>query len=55
MPHVAAFELSPDWVCEVLSPDGGTYRILGTHFTDAKVRVEPFDAVELDLSILWAR
>lgn len=92
MPHVAAFELAPDWVCEVLSPstakldrgeklpvyararvgnvwfvdplqqylevlrlDGETYRILGTHFGDAKVRAEPFDAIELDLSVLWAR
>jgi Uma2 family endonuclease len=92
MPHVAAFTLSPDWVCEVLSPstakldrgeklpvyararvdhvwlvdpieqyleilrlDGETYRIIATHFTDAKVRAEPFDAIELDLSVLWAR
>ncbi|MDF2697935.1 MAG: hypothetical protein K0S65_6318 [Labilithrix sp.] len=92
MPHVAAFELAPDWVCEVLSPstakldrgekipvyarasvghiwlvdplqqylevlrlDGATYRILGTYFTDAKVRAEPFDAIELDLTVLWAR
>ena len=92
MPHVAAFELAPDWVCEVLSPstakldrgaklpayarervghvwivdplqrflevlrlDGETYRIVGTHFDDAKVRAEPFDAIELDLTALWAR
>jgi Uma2 family endonuclease len=92
MPHVAAFELPPDWVCEVLSPStmkldrgeklpayararvghvwlvdplqqylevlrlhGETYSIVATHFTDAKVRAEPFDAIELDLSILWAR
>jgi Uma2 family endonuclease len=92
MPHVAAFDLSPDWVCEVLSPStmkldrgeklpvyararvghlwlvdplqqylevlrlqGETYAIVGTHFADAKVRAEPFDAIELDLSVLWAR
>jgi Uma2 family endonuclease len=92
MPHVAAFELPPDWVCEVLSPStmkldrgeklpiyararvghvwlvdplqqylevlrlqGETYAIVGTHFADAKVRAEPFDAIELDLSVLWAR
>jgi len=92
MPHVAAFELAPDWVCEVLSPstakldrgeklpvyarervahvwiidplqqylevlrlDGQTYRIVGTHFGETKVRAEPFDAIELDLSVLWAR
>lgn len=92
MPHAAAFELAPDWVCEVLSPstakldrgeklpvyarervghvwivdplqqyleilrlDGETYRIVATHFQDAKVRAEPFDAIELNLSDLWAR
>ena len=92
MPHTAAFTLSPDWVCEVLSPstakldraeklpvyarrnvghiwlvdplqqyleilrvDGDTYRIVATHVADSKVRAEPFDAIELDLSILWAR
>jgi Uma2 family endonuclease len=92
MPHSAAFELAPDWVCEVLSPstsqldrsaklpvyareqvahvwlvdpieqylevlrlDGATYRIVSTYVADARVRAEPFDAIELDLSILWAR
>ena len=92
MPHVAAFELPPDWACEVLSPStmkldrgeklpvyararvahvwlvdplhqflevlrlqGDTYAIVGTHFAAAKVRAEPFDAIELDLAVLWAR
>ena len=92
MPHVAAFELAPDWVCEVLSPstakldrgeevpayaragvghiwlvdpleqylevlrlDGATYRIIATHIASSCVRAEPFDAFELDLSVLWAR
>lgn len=92
MPHVAAFELAPDWVCEVLSPstrkldraeklpvyarervqyvwlidplahslevlrlDGATYRIVGTHFDEEKVRAEPFDAIQLDLAVLWSR
>jgi Uma2 family endonuclease len=40
---------------EVLRLDGETYRIVGTHFADAKVRAEPFDAIELELSVLWAR
>jgi Uma2 family endonuclease len=40
---------------EVLRLDGETYRIVATLFPDAKVRVEPFDAIELDLSVLWAR
>lgn len=92
MPDVAAFELPPDWACEVLSEstsafdrgdklpifarekvghvwfvdpivktlevlrlDGETYRILATHRDDAKVRAEPFGAIELELAALWAR
>jgi Uma2 family endonuclease len=92
MPHAAAFQLAPDWVCEVVSPstakldrgeklpvyarervghvwivdplqhslevlrlDGDGYRIVGTHFDDAKVHAEPFDAIALDLTVLWAR
>lgn len=92
LPDVAAFELPPDWACEVLSPstsavdrgekipifarervghvwlvdpvirtvealrlDGETYRLVGTWRDDARARVEPFDAIELDLAALWAR
>ncbi|HEV8244191.1 MAG TPA: Uma2 family endonuclease [Polyangiaceae bacterium] len=91
LPAAAAFELAPDWVCEVLSPstaavdradkvpiylresvpyvwlvdpsnqtlealrlEAGSYRLLGTWRGNANVRVEPFDALELDLSALWA-
>ena len=32
----------------------GKYLLVGTHADDAKVRAEPFDAIELELSILWA-
>ncbi len=38
---------------EVLQLDGATYRILDVHTGDGKVRAIPFDAIELDLSILW--
>jgi Uma2 family endonuclease len=92
IPDAPYFELSPDWVCEVLSPstasldrtkklfvyarekvghmwivdplartleilrlDGDTYRIAAVAEGDAKVRAEPFEAIELDLAILWAR
>src|SRR5450432_475118 len=92
LPDAAAFELGPDWVCEVLSPstaatdradkvpiylregvsyvwlvdplnqtletfnlDGTSYRLLGTWRGNASVRVEPFAALELDLSALWSR
>lgn len=40
---------------EVLRLDGETFRIVQTFTADAKVRAEPFDAIELDLAVLWAR
>lgn len=86
------FELTPDWVCETLSPsterldrvkkmhiyrregvrhvwlvhpglqtleayrfDDGRFTLVDTFEGDAKLRVEPFDAVEIDLALLWAR
>jgi Uma2 family endonuclease len=92
LPDAAAFELAPDWACEVLSPsttatdraekmpiyarervahvwlidpiaqtlealvlDGDRWSVLGTWRDDAKVRVEPFEAFELELGGLWAR
>jgi Uma2 family endonuclease len=92
MPDVAAFELAPDWVCEVISEstekidrtrkmriyrreavkhvwllsptlqtlevyryEAGRYLLLDTYEGTAAVRAEPFDAIELDLSALWAR
>ncbi|NOU26343.1 MAG: Uma2 family endonuclease [Polyangiaceae bacterium] len=90
--HALNFEVSPDWVGEVLASsttaldrgdkltiyrthgvshvwlvdpeaktlevlqlDGPTYRIAAVFSGDAAVRAAPFDAIELDLSILWAR
>jgi hypothetical protein len=35
--------------------DGDGYRVALTAAGDEKVRAEPFDAIELDLAILWAR
>lgn len=40
---------------ECLLLDGATYRIAQVESGDSHVRVPPFDAIELDLSILWAR
>lgn len=40
---------------EVLRLDGDAYTLRGVHHGDARVRAEPFDAIELDLSILWQR
>jgi Uma2 family endonuclease len=90
-PKQAYFTLSPDWVCEILSPttarldrirklplygaaqvrhawlvdpiartlevfrlEEGRWVLLGAHGDVARVRVEPFDVVELDLSRWWA-
>ncbi|WP_437923767.1 Uma2 family endonuclease [Sorangium sp. So ce291] len=86
----AHYDVSPDWVCEVISPrtervdrgkkmriyrregvghvwllspllrtlevyrlEGGRWVLLETYEDDAKVRAEPFDAVELDLAAIW--
>lgn len=40
---------------EVLRLDGDTYRIVATHHDEARVRAEPFDAIELALGALWER
>ena len=40
---------------EIFHLDGETYRLLKTLSGDVKVRAEPFDAIELELGILWAR
>ncbi len=40
---------------EILRLDGETYRVAVVHGGDAKVRAEPFEAIELDLAVLWAR
>lgn len=90
MPSTKAFELPPDWVCEVLSPStahidrskkmpiyarvgvghvwlvdpiertleayalhGANYMLLGSYAHADKVRVAPFDAIELELNGLW--
>jgi hypothetical protein len=39
---------------EVLRLEGDNYLVLSVHHDEAKVHVEPFDAIELDLAILWA-
>ena len=44
----------PARLLEVLRLDGGRWLIAQTFAGDDKVRAEPFDAIELDLSILWA-
>jgi Uma2 family endonuclease len=38
---------------EVFQLDGRSFRLLHTAHGEAKVRAEPFEALELDLSVLW--
>lgn len=39
---------------EVFRLVDGRWSLLATFIEDARVRAEPFDAIELDLSVLWA-
>jgi len=62
LPIFAAHGVSHVWLIdplaktlEVLRLDGATYRAVITHAGEAKVRAEPFDAIELALGELWAR
>lgn len=38
---------------EVYRAEGGRWVLVGTYADDARVRAEPFDAIELDLLTLW--
>ena len=33
---------------------GGAWLLVGVHRDDARIRAEPFDAIELELGALWA-
>ena len=94
VPDVKAFELAPEWVCEVLSQalrsgdrprgqsgpiyakarvphvwlvdpidqtvealrlHGGNYVLLGPWRGAVAARIEPFDAIDLDLGALWSK
>ena len=44
-----------DRLLEVLMLDGETYRLVGTYADAEVVRAPPFDAIELDLAVLWLR
>ena len=90
VPDEVAFTVSPDWVCEVISPtterldrvrklpyyalhrvahvwivnpiartlevlglEGERWVVIGTHGASEVVRAEPFEAVEVELGLLW--
>jgi hypothetical protein len=40
---------------EVMRLNGVRWELVATYGENERVRAEPFDAVELDLAILWAR
>lgn len=40
---------------EILRLDGASYRVLTTFHGETAVKAEPFDAIDLELAILWAR
>jgi Uma2 family endonuclease len=40
---------------EVLRAEAGAWLLVGTFHDDARVRAEPFDAIELELGALWSR
>jgi Putative restriction endonuclease len=40
---------------EVYRLEAGRWILLETYEDDAVVRAEPFDAIELELSLLWER
>jgi len=39
---------------EAWRPESGRWLALGVYRDAARVRTEPFDALELDLALLWA-
>jgi Uma2 family endonuclease len=62
IPLYAAHGVAHVWIVdpllemlEVLRLDGETYRLLPPHKGTARVRAEPFEAIELELGALWAR
>lgn len=42
-------------ILEVFQLDGQTWRLLKVHSDDARVRAEPFEVHEFELSMLWQR
>ena len=44
---------SIEQVVEIYRLEAGRWKLLAEHKGDGKVRAEPFEAIELDLSLLW--
>ena len=54
MREPAALHFAASRVRTIAPVQGQQWRTVGTWEGDAKVRAVPFDAIELDLSSLWA-
>ena len=61
LPIYADHRVSHAWLVDpiartldVLRLENSRWSIVATHADDARVRVEPFDAIELELGALWA-
>jgi Uma2 family endonuclease len=61
LPIYAEHRVSHAWLVdpilrtlEVLRLEDGRWSILATYGDDARVRAEPFEAIELELGVLWA-
>jgi Uma2 family endonuclease len=62
MPHYLRAGVRHIWIVdpiakmlEVYRSENERWTLIATHSDDDKVRAEPFDAIEIDLAILWAR
>lgn len=62
LPHYAKAGVRHVWLVdaglkslEIYRSEGERLFVLATHSGDEKVRAEPFEAIELDLALLWAR
>jgi Uma2 family endonuclease len=62
MPHYGRAGVGHVWLvdpaartAEIFRHDGTGWRLANAFAESARVRAEPFDAVELDLAVLWAR
>jgi Uma2 family endonuclease len=52
--HLWLIDPTPETL-EIFRLDGDGWRVVATHEGNAVVHAEPFDAIALDLAILWAR
>lgn len=62
LPIYAAHQVKHAWLIdpltqtlEVFRLEGGRWTVLAVHRDGAKVRAEPFEAIELELAALWTR